>query len=603
MGNISKQCNGTKIVMGAALLCIAVAARGQDLYFIGEGKNNEVKLFWLPEAWADSLRGYHILRRPMGENHTAWERLTDYPITPGNTVVKSLTNVTNNNNEIQRLMARRNHLLHTTSGNRLGVISRSEFIRAFQTSHEIDMLSLMFSLDFDISLLCGFGYHDMNIPYQEKYEYGIQEVYRKSLSEVKGKFHWVYGEENNIDVKIKPVVKKKRNRMKIAWTIQTDVFKNNKRWNGFHLYRIENATDTVKLNAAKIMVNTSETQMKIVYSDSIISDSSVYRYAIAPVNIFNNEGSWFIADAPVDNFPEKIPPPSLERVINKSNANDEMLHFKWTFSAINEQWVSGFLLQRKAGNGKYITISDTLHAHVRRFKDNPGIKLRGKQLVYRLIAVRNYSFPVWSNPYPLVYRPRQSLTAPSGIEAELREANGSYHIHLSWNQANSADTITAGYALFTDHGGSYFGREANLQPIQKEFFNYKVDKNNGARYRFAIAAVDRYQNTSKMSDTLTVLTPTITLPVMNVWPVQQNAGKVTLNWNYPADIPDLAGFRIYMNNQLIADESSVGPDTNSWTSSELQPGKYTFQMTAVSAFNITSRNSKPRVFVIDDPNE
>lgn len=588
----------TKLLLYLTMANYTVIADSQEFLFLGEGKKDEVKLFWLPETWPDSLRGFHVLRRSM--TNSKWEKLTEFPIEPGNSVVKSLNNVSNSNVEIERLIYRRNQLLKTITGNRLGEISRPDFVASFDENETINLLSLMFSLDFDIPLLCGFAYYDKNIPEDKKYTYALQKVYNNSESLVYHKYNWNYGDENIFEIKATGEIKKIRKKIKVIWSVEIDLFKKDITLNGFNIYRIENKKDTVRLNTSKIMVNTEESLARVVYLDSTFSDSVIYQYAIAPVNVFNNEGSWHVTTYNIIDNSEKISSPKLNRIITSSNVADQNLHFQWELSESVNPYILGFVVERKADGGNYEVISDTLNVTERKFVDNPGIENRNKHLVYRISVLRESNYPIWSNPYPLLYQPKQQLAVPGNLKAELVQNNGIHHIHLKWTPKQSFDTITNGYVLFTDHGGSYFGREANLPIIKTNHFNYHVDKTNGAEYRFAIAAIDKEKNLSKLSDTIKVLTPTKFLPNLNIWPVEKNQNSITLNWNYPNNISDLAGFRIYMNDQLIVDESILKSNQNSWISDRLQPGKYTFQMTAVSVFGNTSKKSKPRFFTITE---
>ena len=69
---------------------------------------------------------------------------------------------------------------------------------------------------------------------------------------------------------------------------------------------------------------------------------------------------------------------------------------------------------------------------------------------------------------------------------------------------------------------------------------------------------------------------------------------MTFDWKYPTDIPDLEGFRIYQNGVLIANEAEIRATQRSWTSTDLESGKYTYQIEAVTTFKILSNKSGER---------
>lgn len=600
MGTRSTTYYCSKLVVTIALSFITCNMIIAQNIFLGEGKNNGVKLFWLPDSWPDSLIGFNILRKEgASTDNKSWVVLNELPIKPGNSIVKSLNNVTNDNNEIRRLINRRNQLLKSGEDNRLGEISRGDFISAFQSEEEIDVLSLMFSLDFDIPMLCGFAYYDFNVPQTNTYNYALQQVFHNSVSNINETFSWDHGDEQTVKLKANSKIFKRKNSIKIIWKINTEIFKQKSTFNGFNIYRITDNVDTTRLNPSRIMVNTGNDEARVFYIDDEISDSTTYRYALSAINIFNNESSWSTIEYDKNTYPEVIPAPSLQRVVDH-NPNNVRLHFKWDFNVQFETFIKGFLMQRKMGNDDYMNISDTLNAAIREFNDIPEIHLRNKNLVYRIVALRADGYNIWSNPHPIFYQPKQQLLPPTGLKGKLIENNGVYFINLAWDAKFMNDTITKGYVLYTNHGNKYFGREANLPLITDNYYTYKVDKQNGAKYDFAIAACDREKNLSSISDTTSILTPTTNLPHMNIWPVDKNQNRVTLNWRYPTNIADLAGYRVYMNTQLVADESVLDAEARTWISPELPAGKYTFRMEAVSLFNVTSNKSKPRYFTIDE---
>ena len=111
-------------------------------------------------------------------------------------------------------------------------------------------------------------------------------------------------------------------------------------------------------------------------------------------------------------------------------------------------------------------------------------------------------------------------------------------------------------------------------------------------------AVNADNEAGPQAKALTVLVPTVKLPLINVWPVALEENKVTLNWQYPEGIADLAGFQVYQNNQLVARPAAISPDARQWVSPPLQPGKYEFRIQAITQSGLTSTQSAPKTFTI-----
>ena len=132
--------------------------------------------------------------------------------------------------------------------------------------------------------------------------------------------------------------------------------------------------------------------------------------------------------------------------------------------------------------------------------------------------------------------------------------------------------------------------------INTDKFSYKfkivVDTHTGVNYLFAIALVDNNETATIITDTVKVAIPSISLPYLAIWPITTEGRKITINWKYKNNIADLAGFRVYMNNTLLANEQTVGKELRSWTTKELEPGKYTFQIEAITSFGVVSPRSQ-----------
>ena len=105
-----------------------------------------------------------------------------------------------------------------------------------------------------------------------------------------------------------------------------------------------------------------------------------------------------------------------------------------------------------------------------------------------------------------------------------------------------------------------------------------------------MAAVNANGKESLQTNTITVFAPSKTIVPVNNTYLQIIDSKVKITWVYYGEsIPDLAGFRIYQNGELIANEAILTSTTKEWTSIALEKGKkYAFEIVALTTYGVVS---------------
>ncbi|MBS9464356.1 hypothetical protein KIM67_18185 [Flagellimonas sp. 389] len=205
---------------------------------------------------------------------------------------------------------------------------------------------------------------------------------------------------------------------------------------------------------------------------------------------------------------------------------------------------------------------------------------------------------------------------PKNLKGKIIKIQGERFIQLTWGEQPHEDIKELEYLLYVSGICKELALQASID-IRKNRYNYPVHNRFGKLYQFQIKAqyqserVYVYQFPNKalhekeyeytkspMSDTLSVYVPSKDLPKVNIWPISKDGSIVTLNWKYSDEINDLAGFRLYENGKLILSEEKLTAKSRNWKSNSLQPGKYKYQIEAVSKFDVKSELSQARNFTI-----
>ncbi|MEM7486745.1 MAG: hypothetical protein AAF348_16175 [Bacteroidota bacterium] len=195
---------------------------------------------------------------------------------------------------------------------------------------------------------------------------------------------------------------------------------------------------------------------------------------------------------------------------------------------------------------------------------------------------------------------RKLTEKPESLKGEIVKVNGEKFIQLSWGDETHEDINELEYLLYVSGIGEELALQASID-IRKNKYNYPVYNRFGKLYQFQVEALyeKEYESIrSPISDTLSVYVPSKELPRVNIWPLSKEGATVTLHWKYSDEIDDLAGFRLYENGKLILSEEKLTTKSRNWKSSSLKPGKYEYQIEAVSKFDVKSELSKPRFFTI-----
>ncbi len=191
---------------------------------------------------------------------------------------------------------------------------------------------------------------------------------------------------------------------------------------------------------------------------------------------------------------------------------------------------------------------------------------------------------------------------PENLKGEIIEKNGKQVIHLTWGDEPHDDIEELEYIIFTNGFGTEMAYLGSID-IRRNSYDHSAPNRFGQLYKFQVQAEYEKGYTfeqSPRSDTLEVYVPTKKLPELYTISSTKNENKVTLSWKYSDRIDDLAGFKIYDNENLIASEKEVPKEAREWTSEALAPGKHVFKVEAVTQYDVSSGPSRPRTYTIED---
>jgi len=193
---------------------------------------------------------------------------------------------------------------------------------------------------------------------------------------------------------------------------------------------------------------------------------------------------------------------------------------------------------------------------------------------------------------------------PENLKGEIISKDGKQFIHLTWGDEPHDDIEELEYIIFTNGFGETMAYLGSID-IRRNSYNHPAPNRFGQLYKFQVQA--RYEKeyaveSSPISDTLEIYVPTKKLPdLYNLFGSREN-NDVTLSWKYSDRIDDLAGFRLYDNSKMIVSEKEIPAASRSYTIKLNIPGKYKFQMQAISKYGVETELSQSRTYTLAEDN-
>ena len=197
----------------------------------------------------------------------------------------------------------------------------------------------------------------------------------------------------------------------------------------------------------------------------------------------------------------------------------------------------------------------------------------------------------------------QEIPVPTGLKAEYISKGNLNYVRLSWDKKAEGDTLTQGYQIMTN-----FPPKEKMLIIGKagtvflNIYDYQIKSRYSAKYRFAVVGVNNYPTTTRSasSEVVEVITPSSKLPYIQFKEIKNDGNTITATWDYKHNIADMAGFKIYVNGDLLIDQQQLDNSTSEYTWELEKAGSYVFQISAVTENGIESRLSQKRLIVVNE---
>ena len=582
------------IILSIILFAIILNAYSQEsnVKLIGETADGKtVKLMWFLKIWDKDLIGFNIKRKDESGN---WIMINKQLIVPELSNTKKLDNVESDAGEQMRLSKKVQQLIqdkHTKE-----VYSANYIQKLTDDPNALKAVAFTIALDYDMALLNGFGLVDRSST-KGKYQYGLFLV-RKNKEEAAPAttYSFEYGVKTNLtpSVNVSSLLMN-RKAIQLKWDVTSNNF-TEMNAAGFNVYK-QSANQWIKLNKGLVSTGNS-INTKYTFFDTTATTKSNTKYAVSLVSMFNNEGNKVEYSYNPEEHPLEYKTPELTDIKSAGENFAKGREVSWTFPVEYEKYVKGFVLEKAnlpEGYKDVVAISDV---HLRFFDDNT-FSPPAAYLKYRLKAIYKDDIKLTGNEklyyfLPVIYAPK-----PENVTAKIVKEQKKVFVDLNWNSKSVSDSLTSGYQLFvTDPFDGKMYLEGSIPLINENNYRYEIKNVHSATYRFVVAAVSKYKAVGQFSDTVSITSPSLKLPVPALYPQSQDTGRVMLTWKYD-NIPDLKGFRLYQNGNIVQSEFELKKDARKFVTPKLKIGStYKFNLQAITESGTESDLSMPQEIYI-----
>ena len=571
-----------KLIYIFLLLTFGAYAQEFPCALIGEGSVSTVKLKCLPKTWPANLEGFHIQRREIGpQSSGAWEQLSKSLIIPSISKTNRYENVETSYAEQIRLTQKLDSLILK---GRTKEISFKDFKTKYLSSEtQIENLKTGFLVDYDFALIQGFGFVDRHVPSTgNTYEYGVFAQFTgKTLNtEPSATFSFKQGTTIDLAVDSKSKVKRigRKGKVRVTWKFQTEDLKEK----GITAFKISRTLHgKSEIIQTKTFISTAY-DFAVLQVDDEINPDAIAIYSAIPISNMGSEGIGMDVSYTKQDAEVVLSAPEL---IETSTSSKNAISMQWTFDSEDEIYLKHFIITRNnipKNQSKSFLVSPQARSFIDTTLTESG------DFNYVIYLLKTNDDKIQGTAFLKRFHYLKTIPQPTDVTGDFKATDKQNIITLNWKSESNSDGLNY-RVLIKKPNADYFSYNAQNTQVNQNSATISIGEFENGYWQIAIRAIDPAGNESERSTPITVLVPSKEIPAVGSIDLKNENSKALISWNYYSEsVPDLAGFRLYQNGQLIANEDQIKASERAWTTSKLTEGKNIFAIEAITLSGISS---------------
>lgn len=349
---------------------------------------------------------------------------------------------------------------------------------------------------------------------------------------------------------------------------------------GFYVYK-----EGIRMNDWPVSnSNNTSNITEFSFIDSNASAEENINYGISAVTSLGIEGPIITYQHLPEEHPKKYESARVTRIESLGFYFKEGTSVQWSLPKEIEQFVKGFVVEKQNIPGVYKIVSGILPATTRSFIDSSGSNIDG-YLAIRVTTIYKDRTSITGQPLLYSYLPMLEPVRPTNLTAKQTGDDRGGSIQIMWDEPMQGDSLTDKYRIYLgdEQSGSFSPLQTTLSK-NKHIYTHSVPAgSSGIKFKFFVSSISKDGSESAPSDTIVVTLPKNLLKAPEFVAKAMPSRQVKVNWQYPK-VTELEGFRVYINNELVADEKILKANSREYISLAQAAGtKCTVTIMAIGA--------------------
>ncbi|RMD82161.1 MAG: ankyrin repeat domain-containing protein, partial [Lentisphaerae bacterium] len=586
----------------ALFLCTVIASADvRPLYLYAEHHGNHVKLLWSIRQWRKGITGVSIWRRDMSNGR--WTVIRK-EIRPGVMMDRDWNAVDTS----KAGQARLKKLLETRiASGKMKIVRPQTYYERAAKAKPAQFLgqSMVYQSDYDKALLSGFACIDRDVSADKVYEYGVSFVIDGRIAakpEATSRAEVIRLNDRAFCTEVS-VTQAGSGSLLLKWKSPFRI--KGAGIVGYRVYRKRLAVAEDFQPIVKSTLGPANAKNQVGFwhwIDEGVDTTKAVIYAVAPVTRFQTELRRSIG--------VYMPPVAPAQVIFKELRADQpdmkTVKLVWTFRDGVAGLYDRLVLERRPQGdvtAQYTCVSAQIAPDTTSYVDHVDLK-PDTEFDYRITALKNGQV-VGEKTTWFSAADKRRPAAPIDFRARYVEKGDKQFIAVHFKPAPETPVAPESYKLSVFHGKEVWGLgEVDAAKVPKQGINaeFELPVSGGKDIEVQIKAIRNWTQSEPVRVKLHV--PAQELPEVKVKSVTEGpfADQCVIHWEYE-NIPDLKGFRIYIDGKRVADEKTLGPKARQWTSGPLKfDTDIDIRIEAVSKYGKLSSYNSGKTYRISRPN-
>ena len=559
------------------------------MLFADASDDGVVRLYWSLRDWPVDLKGFNLKRKDVDQSSTNWQKLNRSLLIPSSNKDKDFAN---QGLSAERVIDIQKAYTELDRNGEVNPISGEDMVNLLKSiGGPLAGDRIAMSSNFNIALIYGFAFVDEKADVNGRYSYGLFTVSDDGSESLQPVAEFVYEPRLNTDEPYMVELQASAGSgIELTWDMEqarSDALS----IVGFKIYRRAISGDSEwQALLTSGAFSTGDIRGGIMYykfNDRKANLKLEYEYGVAPINMFQREcalsTTLYVPEVPVEAIPVEI--------ASVRQSADCEVELTWEVPIeYAEAYASLTVLRVDSITSDYVAVSPALANSATTYIDRSfEAKKEKHQYYYKLMATTRSGEKLYSKVRSMFLKP---LPQPvEGLTGEVILKDEVPHVRLMWDAAK--DGITEAYTLASDRRFGKMLKNGSIGKITANEVEVSLKGDAGGHaLHFQIIPLTASGDEGQPAE-LAVYLPLLKFPDISEFDadLRYNMDGAMLRWDYPS-FKDLEGFRLYMNDELIADETQLLANARGWVVNDYQvrEGKRTaaFSLEAIGAY-ATSR--------------